>query len=166
MQNESNRASWIVTSLNSPWRTAILVCVVAVLSYCAAKLAGMLIIGPHAEWPLWLGNAFLASILLLVPRRMWPILIAAAFAAVVLNDLQTELTIRSIALLIVSDTVDVLTAALCLSHAFGGVPRLNSVRALAKFSCICLPTDCSSVSVKLKERGRIVSYRLRSLFTA
>jgi len=119
MQNESNRASWIVTSLNSPWRTAILVCVVAILSYCAAKLGGMLIIGPQAEWPLWLGNAFLASILLLVPRRMWPILIAAAFAAFILNDIQTGLTIRSSALLILSDTVDVLTAAVCLRNRTG-----------------------------------------------
>ena len=134
MQTESNRSSWSAANPNSPWRTVVLVCVVAILSYCAAKLAGMLIIGPHAEWPLWLGNAFLVSILLLVPRRIWPILIAAAFGAFFLNDIQTDLTIRSIALLILSDTVEVLTAALCLSYAFGGVPRLNSVRALAKFS--------------------------------
>src|SRR6516225_2067330 len=134
MQTESNRSSWSAANPNSPWRTVVLVCVVAILSYGAAKLAGMLIIGPHAEWPLWLGNAFLAAILLLVSRRIWPILIAAAFGAFFLNDIQTDLTIRSIALLILSDTVEVLTAALCLSYAFGGVPRLNSVRALAKFS--------------------------------
>jgi hypothetical protein len=54
----------------------------------------MLIIGAQAEWPLWLGNAFLTSILLLVSQRMWPILIAAAFAAFILNDIQTNLTVR------------------------------------------------------------------------
>jgi PAS domain S-box-containing protein len=124
--------------LNSPWHTMILVCFVAILSYCAAKLSGMLIIGPQRDWPLWLGNALLVSILLLVPRRVWPILIAAAFAALFLQDIQAGLTIGSTALLILADTVEVLTAALCLSYAFGGVPRLNSVRALAKFSLIAV----------------------------
>jgi PAS domain S-box-containing protein len=134
MEIQSNRSSWSVANLNSPWHTAILVCFVAILSYRAAKLGGMLIIGPQADWPLWLGNVLLVSILLLVPRRVWPILIAAAFAASFLYNMQTGLTIRWNALLIMSDTAEVLTAALCLSYAFGGVPRLNSVRALAKFS--------------------------------
>jgi PAS domain S-box-containing protein len=134
METEPNRSSWTAANLNSPWRTAILACFVFILSYWAAKLGGMLITGPQSEWPLWLGNVLLVSILLLVPRRMWPILIAAAFAASLLYNVQTGLTIRWSALLILSDTVEVLTAALCLSYAFGGVPRLNSVRALAKFS--------------------------------
>jgi two-component system sensor histidine kinase/response regulator len=134
METEPNRSSWSITNLTSPWHTVMLVCFVAILSYCAAKLGGMLIIGPQADWPLWLGNVLLASILLLVPRRMWPILIAASFAASFLYNLQTGLSVRWSVLLILSDTVEVLTAALCLSYAFGGVPRLNSVRALAKFS--------------------------------
>jgi len=134
METEPNRSSWTAPNLNSPWRTAILACFVFILSYYAAKLGEMLIIGPQADWPLWLGNVLLASILLLVPRRMWPILIVAAFGASLLYNMQTGLTIRWSALLILSDTVEVLTAALCLSYAFGGVPQLNSVRALAKFS--------------------------------
>jgi two-component system, sensor histidine kinase and response regulator len=134
MEKGPNHSSWSVADLDSPWHTVILVCFVAILSYCAAKLGGMLTIGPQADWPLWLGNVLLVSILLLVPRRMWPILIAASFAASFLYNIQTGLPIRWCALLILSDTVEVLTAALCLSYAFGGVPRLNSVRALAKFS--------------------------------
>ena len=112
----------------------ILVCFVAILSYFAAKVGGTLITGPQGAWTLWLGNALLLSILLLVPRRMWPILIAAAFAAFILNDLQAGQTIRSIAWLILADTVEIITAVLCLSYFFRGVPRLNSVKALAKFS--------------------------------
>ncbi len=134
METEPNRSSWSAVNLNSPWHTVILVCFVAILAYGAAKLGGMLMIGPQADWPLWLGNVFLVSVLLLVPRRMWPILIAAAFAASLLYNIQAGLTIRWSALLILSDTVEVLTAALCLNYAFRGVPRLNSVRALAKFS--------------------------------
>jgi len=81
--------------------------------------------------------------LLLVPRRMWPILFAAAFAAYIVNDIQGGLSIRSIGLLVLSDSVEVLTAALCLSYAFGGVPRLDSVRALAKFSLFAvIVTPC------------------------
>ena len=134
METEPNRSSGSIANPNSPWHTVILACFVAILSYCAAKLGGMLTIGPQSDWPLWLGNVFLASMLLLVPRRLWTILFAAAFAAYIVNDIQAGLSIRSIGLLVLSDTVEVLTAALCLSYAFGGVPRLDSVRALAKFS--------------------------------
>ena len=121
-------------NLDSPFHTVILVCFVAILSYIAAKLGGILIISSQAVWPLWLGNVFLVSVLLLVPRRIWPILISAAFAAFVLYDLQAGVTLRSTALLILADTVEVLTAALCLSYFFEGPPRLSSVKALAKFS--------------------------------
>ena len=134
MATGSSRSSWKLANLSSPSRTVILVCFVATLSYLAARLGGTLIISPHGAWPLWLGNVILVSILLLVPRRMWPLVIAAAFAAFILNDLQTEQPIRSIALLLVADAIEVLTAALSLSYFFEGVPVLNSVRALAKFS--------------------------------
>jgi PAS domain S-box-containing protein len=59
---------------------------------------------------------------------------AAALAAFFHYDIQTGSTVRLSALFILYDTAEVLTAALCLSYAFGGTPRLNSVRALAKFS--------------------------------
>jgi PAS domain S-box-containing protein len=65
---------------------------------------------------------------------MWPFLIAAAFTAFALNDAQAGLTLRARSFLILSDTLEVLTAVLCLSYAFKGMPRLNSVRALIKFS--------------------------------
>jgi len=94
----------------------------------------MLEMGPEADWPIWLGNVLLASILLLTPRKTWALLIVAAFAAFALNDIQAGLPIRTRALLILSDTLDVFVAVFCLSYAFVGVPRLNSVRALARFS--------------------------------
>jgi integral membrane sensor domain MASE1 len=151
MEARPKPTSWNLANLNSPLRTATLVCFVAILSYCAAKLGGGLIIGPQADWPLWLGNVFLVSILLLVPRRIWPILIAAALAASFLYNVQSGLNIRSSAFLVLSDTVEVLTAALCLRYAFGGVPRLNSVRALAKFSlfAVILPPFIGAFFVAL-----------------
>jgi PAS domain S-box-containing protein len=141
---------------------------VAILSYFSAKLAGTLVAGPRLDWPLWLGNVVLVSILLLVPKRLWPILIATAFAAFVFNDMRAGLALRSIAFLILSDTVEVLTAAFCLSYVFGGAPRLNSVRALAKFSlfAVVLPPFAGAFFVPLAINGNYwVSWRI-SFFSA
>jgi integral membrane sensor domain MASE1 len=163
METGLNRSSWSVANLNAPWHTVILVCFVAILSYCVTRLGVMLSIGPHAAGPLWLGNVVLVSILLLVPRRVWPILIPAAFAAFVLYDVQGGWSIRSIALFVLADTVDVLTAALCLRYAFGGVPRLNSVRALAKFSlfAVILPRFLGAFFIALATKGNYwVSWRI------
>jgi PAS domain S-box-containing protein len=163
METGRNRFPWNVTNLSFSWHKVILVCFVAILSYGAAKLGGTLIVGPQAEWPLWLGNAFLVSILLLVPRRMWPILITAGFSASVLYNVQTGLTVRLSALLVLSDTVEVLAAALCLSYAFGGVPRLNNVRALAKFSLfgVILPPFIGAFCVALSaNRNYWMSWRV------
>jgi len=134
MATGSSRSTWRLADLNSPFRTVLLACFVATLSYLASRLGGTLIISPHGAWPLWLGNVLLISILMMVPRRMWPLLIAAAFAGFILDDLQTGQALRSIVLLLLADTIEVLTSALCLSYFFDSVPLLNSVRALAKFS--------------------------------
>jgi PAS domain S-box-containing protein len=92
------------------------------------------VLRPEMVWPLWPGCAFLVAVLLLTPRKIWPILIAAGFAGFVLYDLQAGLTLRSTAWLILSDTIEVLIAALGVSYSFEGVPRLNSVKSLAKYS--------------------------------
>ena len=169
METGPSRSSGSVANLNSPWHTAILVCFVAILSYSSLKLGALLTLGPQAAWPLWLGNVFLASVLLLVPRRIWPILMAAALAAFFLYDIQTGSTIGLSALFILYDTVEVLTAALCLSYAFGGVPRLNSVRALAKFSlfAVILVPLLRAFFVPLLSQGNYwVSWRLSFLSEA
>lgn len=134
MEISPTHLSWKLATHNSPLRRGALVFFVAVLGYLAATLGGVLILRPQMVWPLWPGNAILASLLLLVPRRRWPILLAAGLAGFVLYDLQAGVTIRSTAWLILADTVEILTAAVGVKYAFDGVPRLNSVRALAKYS--------------------------------
>src|SRR5215467_8277241 len=154
---------WNLANVNSRLRTATLACFVAVLSYYAAKLGGALIVGPQADWPLWLGNVLLVSILLLVPRRVWPTLLAAAFAASFLYNVQAGLSIGSSAFLVLSDTVEVLTAALCLEYAFRGVPQLNSVRALAKFSlfAVILPPFIGAFFVaRVADKNYWTSWRI------
>src|SRR6516225_5187258 len=163
MESWPNRSSPKPTNLH-PWRTVILVCFVAILSYCAARVGAMLEMGPEADWPIWLGNVLLASILLLTPRKTWTMLIVAAYAAFALNDIQAGLPIRTRALLIFSDTLDVFAAVFCLTYAFKGVPRLNSVRALAKFSlcAVILPPliGASFVALAIGRGDYWVSWRI------
>jgi PAS domain S-box-containing protein len=47
---------------------------------------------------------------------------------------QEALPIRAIGLLLVADSLEILVAALGVTYVFGGVPRLNSVKSLAKYS--------------------------------
>jgi signal transduction histidine kinase len=123
-----------IAKANSAFHTAILVCLVAGVSYLSAQLAGALAVDLPIAWPLWLGCALLVGVLLLVPRNIWPILILAAFAAFVLYDMQAGVNTRSILVFILADTVEVLIAALGISYSFRGVPRLDSLKSLAKYS--------------------------------
>jgi PAS domain S-box-containing protein len=114
--------------------TLFVVCVTTALSYLVPKLAGMLISNPQTVWPLWPGCAILVAGLLLVPVSVWPLLIPASFAGFALADLQAGMPLSSIAWFIPGNTVEVLISAIGLRYCFDGVPRLNSVRALAKYS--------------------------------
>ena len=113
---------------------AIAVFAVLIGSYLAAELGGLLVLRPQMVWPLWPGCAFLVAILLLTPRRMWPILVAAGLAGFVLYDLRTGLTTRFTSLLILVDAVEIIIAATGVSYMLGSVPRLNSLKSLAKYS--------------------------------
>jgi integral membrane sensor domain MASE1 len=108
--------------------------VVAIVSYLSAKLGGTLVLRPQMIWPLWPGCALLVAFLLLAPPRRWPILIAAGLAGFVLYDLQAHLPRHLTASLVLADAVEVLIAAAGVRYAFGGVPRLNSIRSLARYS--------------------------------
>jgi PAS domain S-box-containing protein len=123
-----------ITRASSPRSVAALVCLVVALSYLAPKLEGAMILNPQTVWPFWPGCAILVSVLLLVPGRIWPILIPAAFATFALYDLEAGVPVKSIAWFLPANTVEVLTSALCLRYSFNGVPRLDSVKALAKYS--------------------------------
>jgi signal transduction histidine kinase len=133
-----NGLSLKMARANSLFHTALLVCLVAGVSYLSSQLAGALAVHLPIAWPLWPGCAILVGVLLLVPRSIWPILILAAFAAFVVYDLQVGLNIRSIPGLILADAVEVLVAALGISYSFHGAPRLNSLKSLARYSLFAL----------------------------
>ena len=114
--------------------TLLVVCVTTALSYLVPKLTGMLTSNPQTVWPVWPGCAILVAGLLLVPVSVWPLLIPASFAGFTLVDLQAGVPLSSIAWFIPGNTVEVLISAIGLRYCFDGIPRLNSVRALAKYS--------------------------------
>src|SRR5271170_2098748 len=126
-----SRQSWKIANPKSPFHTAVLACLVAFLCFLSTKLGWALMIRPQMLWPIWPGCAFLVAILLLAPRRIWPTLITAGLAGFVLYDVQVGLPLRPTAYLIVADTAEVLIAALGVSYTFDGLPRLNSLTALA-----------------------------------
>jgi signal transduction histidine kinase len=107
---------------------------VAALCYVAGRLGGALIVRPQMVSPLWMGNVLLASVLVLVRRKLWPVILPAGLIGFLLYDLQGGAPTHAIVWLVLSNGVEVLTAAWCLRIAFDGVPRLNSVKAFAKYS--------------------------------
>jgi PAS domain S-box-containing protein len=135
MSSVQSRPSWNLAKLNPTFQTTILAFLVFTLCYLCGKLAGALIMNiPQTVWPLWPGCAVLVSFLLLVPRKIWPALLPAGLAGFVLYDLQAGVSISSIAWLILADTLEILIAAWGVSYALNGLPRLNGLKALAKYS--------------------------------
>src|SRR6266850_8520711 len=114
--------------------TLFLVCVTIALSYLVPTLAGRLISNPQTVWPLWPGCAILVAGLLLVRINVWPLLIPVSFVGFAVADLQAGVPLSSILWFIPGNTVEVLISAIGLRYCFVGLPRLNSVRALAKSS--------------------------------
>lgn len=80
MEITSGRAARNISNLNSLFRTILLVCLVAIVSYAASALGAELVLHPQMLSPLWPGCVLLVSVLLLVSRKTWPILIVTAFA--------------------------------------------------------------------------------------
>ena len=135
MRSTPNSKSWRTPNLGSVLRTSALVCLTFFISFISAALAGSLVVRPQMVWPLWPGCGLLVGLLLIVPRKIWPVLIPAGIGGFVLYDVQAGLTLRSTALLVLSDTIEVLVAALGVSYSFHGLqPRLNNVKSLAKYS--------------------------------
>jgi PAS domain S-box-containing protein len=134
MEIASGRPLWDVGQVSSLFRTLVLVCFVAILSYGGSALGSALVLRPQMLSTLWPGCVLLVSVLLLVPRKTWPVLIVTALVVFYLNDRHDGVSASTAGLLALADTVEVVIAAFCLNYFFEGVPRLNSVMALAKFS--------------------------------
>lgn len=114
--------------------TWLVVCVTIASSYLIPTLVGMLVQNPQTVWPLWPGCAILVTGLLLIRLSFWPLVIGASFFGFALADLRAGVPLSSIPWFVLGNTLEVLTAAIGLRYCFEGVPRLNSLKALVKYS--------------------------------
>lgn len=148
-------------------RTAILTILVFTLCYLAARLGGVLIIEvPQTLWPLWPGCAVLAAILLVSPRKLWLLLITSGLAGFALYDLEVGVSFRSLAWLIVTDVGEIAVAAGGVSYFFDGPPRLDSLRAFAKyfvFAVVLGPVLAATVGIQALNGDHWISWRITFL---
>jgi len=121
-----------------PIPTAVLALSVAVVSYLAASLGSELAVPPQEASALWPGNAILVSVLLLVPRRTWPVLIPAGLVGFVLHDFWAGFPPSTSALYILADAVEITIITVGLAYSFDGVPHLNTLKALTKYSLFAI----------------------------
>ena len=133
MTNFSSRILNSETYLDSR-STLIVACVTIALSYLVPTLIGTLISNPQTVWPLWPGCAILVAGLVLVRVKVWPVIIAASYVGFALADMQAGVPVSSVVRFIPGNTLEVLISAIGLRYCFNGVPRLNSVKALAEYS--------------------------------
>lgn len=163
------RVAGVPASPDSPLAVAALACLVLALSYVAAMIGGALVIRPEIVWPLWPGCAFLVAVLLLTPRKIWPVLLPAGLVGFVLYDRQASLPMHTSALLIVSDTVEVLIAAFGVSFVMPGVLRLNSIMRLGVylfFAVLLAPLSAAFIGAAVLGNDYWVFWRISFLTEA
>ena len=118
---------------DSRW-TWLVVCITIGASYLVPALVRLAEPNPQTVWPVWPGCAILTTGLLLVRMRVWPVLMLTCFAAFAASDLQAGVSVKSVAWFVPGNTLEIVIAALGLRYCFDGVPRLNNLSALAKYS--------------------------------
>ena len=83
-------------------------------------------------------NAFQVAVMLLLPRRTWPLLITAHVVGGLIDGFQIHLTALMTVMSTLADVVIFIIAAYGLSREFGGIPRLDSFKAFAKYFLIAV----------------------------
>ena len=169
MTGRRTSASPPLIKLDSAFSTGIAALIVSLLCYLAARLGGALMLRPQMVWPLWPGCALLVAVLSLTPKKSWPVLIAAGLAGFLLYDLPAGLTLRSSGILNLGDTVEVLVATLGLNLRIGPVPRLDSVRSLARyvfFAVILAPISAACAGIVALGGSSWVMWRIYFLTEA
>ena len=127
-------------------RTTILAAIVGIACFFSGALGDAMVLPGQVYSVLWPGSALLLSMLLVSPSKMWPALIPAGILGFVLHDVRSGFSARMIGIFVVADTTETVIAAYGLRYAFAGVPALNSLRSLAKYTffAVLLAPLCSS----------------------
>jgi PAS domain S-box-containing protein len=157
MEHVHRRPAWNIANLDSARLSAgILVCLVAIVCYLAARLVFVLGIPPDHIAAFWPSTAFLVAALLLVRRRIWPVLIAAGLGAMALADFENGVPIRFEIWITLGNLGEVLVATLGISLLLKGVPHLSSLKTLAKymvFAVILVPFGSALVGANASAPG-------------
>ena len=132
------RLPWKTADLDSPLRTVILSCLVAVMCYQADGLASALGIPPDHTASFWSATPFLVAVMLLTPRKIWPALLVAGLAAIGFHDFRSGVPIGFALWDSVGNAAEVLVAAVGIGLVFKGPPELSSVKSLAKYFAIAV----------------------------
>jgi len=138
MESVPSRPAWNLADLNAPFPTMILTCLVAILCYEAARIAYALRVPPDYVASFWPATPLLVAVLLLVPRRIWPVLIAAGLGGMALGDYVNGVPFDSVIFFSLGDLAAVLVATLWTSHLFKGLPHLDSLKTLIKYSVVAV----------------------------
>lgn len=135
---ENKRAAWITTKLNSRLRMGALALFVAFMAYALAFAGDLFSLSPKIAAVLWPANAFQIAVMLLLPRKTWPLLITAHVVGGMIHGFQIHLTPLMTVMFTLADVVIFIIAASGLSREFGGIPRLDSFKAFAKYVLIAV----------------------------
>jgi signal transduction histidine kinase len=130
---ETKRVVWATATKIYPVPTAVLALLIILASYLAARLGGTMVVSSLGLSVLWPPSALLVAAMLLVPRRNWLVLIPAGLAGAAIENLQLGFTLGATGLFFLGDIIEFLIIGLGIGYSFGGVPRLNSSKALAKY---------------------------------
>jgi PAS domain S-box-containing protein len=136
MNSPRSLPTWNITKFDSRVRTAMVVCLVAILCYLGDRLAYVLGIPPDQIASLWPSTPLLVAVLLLTPRRIWPVLIAVGLGAIALADLREGAPIGGEIWFSLGNACEVFIAMVGINLLFKGAPQLTSVKALAKYLAV------------------------------
>jgi signal transduction histidine kinase len=130
---ENNRAVWSTATELYPIPTAVLALLVILVSYLAARLGAKMVVSSLGLSVLWPPTGLLVAAMLLVPRKAWLVLVPAGLAGAAVVNLQLGFTLGATGLFFLADGIEFLIIGLGLGYFFDGAPRLNSLKALAKY---------------------------------
>jgi signal transduction histidine kinase len=132
LADQSNAPPFLTKPLSAA-RTAFLALVVFVVSYLAARLGATMVVSSLGLSVLWPPSALIVAAMLLVPRRNWLVILPAGLAGAAVENLQLGFPLGATGQFFLANIIEFLIIGLGLEYSFGGVPRLNSLKALGKY---------------------------------